>query len=261
MGISSLDSVRSVPRDYLNESLDYHEDTGEFYWKVRPRDHFINDRAWWIFNKVYSGKYAGAVKGLTYVRVRLGWNGDRCSIKGHHLALAMRGIEIPVGMVVDHINGDPFDNRLSNLRVCTPLQNTHNAAIRRNNTSGYTGVRQVQSGKWKATLTTLGVRVQLGLFANLEEAVAARQKAEDAYFGSFVRDRESLPADRERRSQKPRTKRRRRRVAAVSGAVPVGSGGVREDAPSVCTGLGRSPEEVSEDPRQDHADSPDGNGG
>ena len=46
----------------------------------------------------------------------------------------------PKGMEVDHINGNPLDNRKENLRICTNQQNAMNRGKRSDNTSGYKGV-------------------------------------------------------------------------------------------------------------------------
>ena len=42
--------------------------------------------------------------------------------------------------VVDHINGDPFDNRRSNLRVATIFQNHWNYKISERNSTGFKGI-------------------------------------------------------------------------------------------------------------------------
>lgn len=55
------------------------------------------------------------------------------------------------GMQVDHINGDKLDNRRENLRLCTTRQNCWNQGPRKNNTSGYKGVRKSNS-KWQVSL-------------------------------------------------------------------------------------------------------------
>ncbi len=50
-------------------------------------------------------------------------------------------------------------------------------ARRSDNTSGQTGVTK-QKGKWNATISVKGYRYRLGAYGNLEDAIAARKKAE-----------------------------------------------------------------------------------
>lgn len=47
----------------------------------------------------------------------------------HRHVLALSGVEIPPKMVVDHINRDPLDNRISNLRVVTQRENSRNQVL------------------------------------------------------------------------------------------------------------------------------------
>ena len=54
-------------------------------------------------------------------------------IMGHkHIGKGMwEMIEVPAGMVVDHINGDGMDNRRSNLRIVTEKENATNQHFHR----------------------------------------------------------------------------------------------------------------------------------
>ncbi len=90
--------------------------------------------------------------------------------------------------VVDHISGSKLDNRRNNLRVCTPQQNSFNAKINNNNTSGYTGVHFCNTKKkWKASIKVNYKTISLGYHTKIEDAVNARKNAEVKYFGEYAR--------------------------------------------------------------------------
>lgn len=86
------------------------------------------------------------------------------------------------GEEIDHINGVKHDNRAVNLRKVKHRANQRNHPIRKNNTSGVTGVTfEKRTNKWDARIVVDGVSVFLGAFSSLEDAALARKKAETAY--------------------------------------------------------------------------------
>lgn len=90
------------------------------------------------------------------------------------------------GQIVDHINGDPLDNRRGNLRLGDKCLNSVNRGPASNNTSGHRGVSFDRSrGKWCARLKVYGRERYLGRFNTIEEAIAARRDAEAHYFAAF----------------------------------------------------------------------------
>jgi hypothetical protein len=85
------------------------------------------------------------------------------------------------GMDIDHINGNPLDNRKENLRICTRSINNlnKNVAIRMDNKSGVKGVYFATTHqKWKAEYCVNKRKFHLGFYPSLELAAAARKKAE-----------------------------------------------------------------------------------
>ena len=90
--------------------------------------------------------------------------------------------------LVDHKNQNKLDNRKENLRPCTQSQNMQNVRRKINNTSGIIGVTYYKkSKKWVARINpTKGNRIFLGQFANKEDAIIARLKAEKEYYKEFA---------------------------------------------------------------------------
>ena len=88
---------------------------------------------------------------------------------------------------IDHVDKNPMNNKRSNFRVATRSQQTVNQGLRSHNTSGITGVSwSKQEGLWKAYITVNKNKMHLGGFANKENAIIARLRAEAKYFKEFA---------------------------------------------------------------------------
>ncbi len=98
---------------------------------------------------------------------------------------------------VDHINGMRADNRWKNLREATPLQNARNRRPTKETGSGRVGVCFDKTrAKWSAYIGVDNRTINLGFFAEIEEAVAARADAEKVHFGEFAAAPEISPQGR-----------------------------------------------------------------
>lgn len=91
----------------------------------------------------------------------------------------------PDGYAVDHINHIKYDNRKSNLRICTHRENCLNVPPKSNNTSGYKGISK-SNNKYRARITINGKEISLGRFNTIDEAIKARKEAEEKYFGEYA---------------------------------------------------------------------------
>lgn len=89
-------------------------------------------------------------------------------------------------LVVDHINGDTFDNRKSNLRICTQSENALNKHSMCTNTSSRIGVSWDKTRRrWAPEIGVAHQRWHLGRYKEFIEAVYVRDYAETLLFGEF----------------------------------------------------------------------------
>lgn len=100
---------------------------------------------------------------------------------------------IDKNIVVDHIDGNPRNNKKNNLRICKQQQNVLNKSFMSNNTSGFIGVSyRKDRNRFDPEIRLNSIRCHLGYTKTLEEAVYKRVYAEEILFGEFVNEQEHL---------------------------------------------------------------------
>lgn len=116
-----------------------------------------------------------------------------CNLPAHQIAWYLTH-GVWADKIIDHIDGDPHNNRLANLRLATEQENARNVRKRtsRTYTSQYKGVywrknRIEGTGKWEATIRSLGNNVRLGRFDTEEEAARAYDSAAILIHGEFAK--------------------------------------------------------------------------
>lgn len=160
----------AVDVSVLNESFEYLPDTGVILWKISPS------------LSVRKGEIAGCRNGL---HSTIQFKGFR--LMAHRVAFAIYHGKWPE-KEIDHINGDPTDNRIDNLREASRAENARNYPKPKSNTSGLKGVTwNKASKKWQAAIRINGKSKYLGLFDCAEEAHKAYCEHAEKYHGQFAR--------------------------------------------------------------------------
>lgn len=170
--------MKFIPMDieYLNKVLTYAHENGVFTWKLRGDDMFSNPSAVNPWNARHAGKVAGSRGKGGYIKIRIK---DKILL-GHRIAWAMHHqSQIPSGMVIDHVNHNPSDNRIDNLRVVSLSENARNMRLSGFNKSGYHGVYFCkQKQKWAAQIKIGGIHKHLGYFDDIKDAADKRKSVE-----------------------------------------------------------------------------------
>lgn len=117
--------------------------------------------------------------GEVWYAARSVWK-PKTMIHMHHVVATRMGLDFDT---VDHINGCGTDNRRENLREATQKQQCEN----RKSVKGRRGVHwHKATSKWRAMIEHNGKRIHLGLFEEWDEAVLAREQAEEQYYTHAV---------------------------------------------------------------------------
>lgn len=83
---------------------------------------------------------------------------------------------------VDHLNHNKLDNSWVNLREVNNTDNSKNCSVSKNSSTKVNGVSFMKSrSKYRAYIMVARKQISLGLFANIDDAVAARKAADIKY--------------------------------------------------------------------------------
>lgn len=172
--------------DRLHQLVTYDHNTGDFTWKERKLRIGIEktDKGW---NTRLAGKAVAKRPSRRCGHYRISFSIDGEEHYAHRLVWLYVYGEWPSGNI-DHISGDPSDNRIANLRLATPSQNMMNQKVRSDNSSGTRGVsfdRRLK--KWFSYINIDYKRIPLGMFSEIGAAIKAREDAENRYYGEFMR--------------------------------------------------------------------------
>lgn len=166
----------------LRQLLRYEPETGKLFWRERSANFFKSatrslDGVAAHWNRRWAGREALTSADET------GHLSGRVLGKGcyaHRVAWAIYYGEWPTDDI-DHINQDPADNRIANLRDVARGDNQRNQRLRKTNKFGAHSVEQVGPSKWRARIKVGEKTICLGRFDRLEDAVSARKAAEAEY--------------------------------------------------------------------------------
>jgi len=154
----------------LHEVFEYKD--GVLFWKKMP-----NNRT--FIRKV--GDKAGHLKPDGYFTVHL----DGHAYPFHRVIYKMFYGDF-VGDI-DHIDQNPSNNKVENLRTSTTSENQRNVSLRKDNTSGIKNVSYDKAGnRWKVRIHVNGKPKLIGHFKDLELAELVAFETREKFHGKFA---------------------------------------------------------------------------
>lgn len=153
--------MSKLTQERVRELFDYDPETGSLSWRISPT------------NNVNIGDEVGCIS-------------DWCRVAniGYRIYKVHRIIWLYVygyfpEHEIDHINRNPYDNRLCNLRESSHSCNCRNQKNRIDNTSGVKGVSwHKQAKRWRVRIFFNKKEYLCGMYKHFHNAVCARLAAE-----------------------------------------------------------------------------------
>jgi hypothetical protein len=140
-----------VSAETLNTRFRYED--GNLYWR----------------NGRMQGTQAGYVRESDgYSQINFTLNGCYTRMLAHRIIFCLFHDYLPD--LVDHIDRNPRNNRIENLRESDKSGNALNTQVRKNNSTGVKGVWKDKRGKYQASVFHKGKKLYLGTYDEIEQA-------------------------------------------------------------------------------------------
>lgn len=156
-----------ITQDILKEYLEYND--GNLLWKKVPKR----------TSSTKVNSIAGCFDGR-YIQIR--FFGKKYRV--HRLIFLYHNGYLPEN--IDHIDGNPLNNKIENLRAATKSQNNCNRKISQNNTSGIKGISwNKERMKWEVYIDKDHKRYRLGRYVSIDEAKEKLRNFRKEIHGEF----------------------------------------------------------------------------
>ena len=145
---------------------------GVLFWKERPKHS----------RKSKDDMTAGTITTGGYLKLTI----KQKKFYVHQVIFLMQHGHIP--KLVDHVDGNPSNNRIENLRESSKSLNACNSKTRSDNRSGHKGVVWSKAcSKWAAKIQFKKHSLHLGVFEDFELACLVSDEARILYHGEHAR--------------------------------------------------------------------------
>lgn len=157
-----------ITHEKLKQIFEY--ENGKLLWKIRHGSHG------------QIGKTVGYLNTKGYFQTKI----NKKSYLLHRLIFLYHHGFLP--KIIDHIDGNPTNNRIENLRQATSSENLFNSSLSKNNKSGYKNVQwNKKSNKWRVRLIINGKDKDFGYFDDVELAGLVAEEARNLMHKEFAR--------------------------------------------------------------------------
>lgn len=165
---SPRSNIRPIDVALVRERLEYKD--GSLFWKDT------------YGQRALKGSRAGSVGNNGYRRIII----NKVSYLESRLIWALHKGDTT--LFLDHIDGDPSNNSIENLREVTALGNAMNAVTRTDNSSGFRNVYWNKKKKyWEVRINLKGKQIYIGSFKkDIEAAKTAAKEARGKYHGEYA---------------------------------------------------------------------------
>ena len=157
----------TLTKEYLHQIFEYKD--GGLFWKITKK-------------KIKAGSKVGALGSNGYLSTNI----EKKRYLLHRLIFLFHHGHLP--KLIDHIDGNRFNNNINNLREATFSENICNSKLYKSSKSGFKNVYWLKNAnKWAVRLNINKKRVFLGLFEDVELADLVAHEARDKYHGKFAK--------------------------------------------------------------------------